>query len=287
MMKGSNRARRWTVVVATAMALTMVGVAFAAPWTAESNGKARAKSGRLDPVVASEAAPTEALYPGESADAAVTLTNPNPVAMVVTAIVGNGPITSDSTACDAAGHGVTFIDATGSWSIAKGASLDVSLPAAVQMALDSAAECQDVTFSIPVRVTSSVNGSGGGQPTTTTTTTAAPEQGLGWDFDPNPGSPYPMGQTRVGDSRTASFHAKNYGSAPANALEVILTNHHAGQNFTISWDLCSGVTLQPGHTCQVIVKFTPDTRDMRAATLEVRSPTSPTSATKTFIGFGE
>src|SRR5689334_21308353 len=170
----SGRARRWSVGAAIAAVLAIVTVAFAAPpWTAESSGKAAAKSGHVDPVIATEATPTGELLPGQSSDAALSVTNPNKIAMVVTAIVGSGPITSSSAACDAAGHGVTFVDQSGSWAVAKQATLNVSLANAVQMALTSANECQNQTFSIPVRVTAAATDNGGGTPTTTTTTTPA------------------------------------------------------------------------------------------------------------------
>lgn len=270
----SRRIRRGSIVVASTAALAIASAAFAASWTAESNGKAQAKSGRLEGVAASAAAPNEALFPGESADAALSLTNPNPVAMEVNAIQGNGPITSSSEDCDAAGHGVTFTDATGSWTIAKGATLDVSLPDAVHMALDSATECQDVTFSIPVRVTASVaGGGGGGNPTTTTTAPTYAHLRAAQNSED-------YGDVALGQASDRTFTFTNIGDGAGSMSPQVV-----GPDFSLLNTTCGG-TLPPNASCTITARFLPTSAGYRNGSVRLTVVSSGEAASVNVMGNG-
>ncbi len=276
--KSSIRARRRTIAVATLAALLVVTAAFAASWTAEGDGKARARAGKVDPVLATEAAPTGELLPGESAYAALALTNPNKIAMVVTSIVGNGPITSDSAACDTAGHGVTFTDAPGSWAIAKNSVLNVSLPNAAHMALDSANECQNATFSIPVRVTASATNNGGGSPTTTaapsTTSTT-----LGARLSITPTS-HNFGPVLVGAfSAIQVFDVRNIG----DAQDILRTPDPLGADFEFIAS-CGGVILGPGGSCPMQVRFAPKSAGAKGANIRISTSRSNDSVQASISG---
>lgn len=82
------------------------------------------------------------------------MTNPNSFPVQITAVSGNGTITSGADAACTAGHGVTFANQTGlSLALAAGATTVFSLGGAVAMSNSSVNSCQGAIFSIPVSVT--------------------------------------------------------------------------------------------------------------------------------------
>src|SRR5256885_12689953 len=82
-------------------------VAFAA-WTADGSGSGSAKSTSSAAVTTLSASPNAQLYPGGSADLAITVKNTNGYPVRVTQIGnGTGSISSGNTTCDAS-NGVTF-----------------------------------------------------------------------------------------------------------------------------------------------------------------------------------
>lgn len=130
------------------------GIAFAA-WTADGTGSgyAQAKTAGAVSTVSAAADTVAQLYPGSSGDVKVSITNPNDYAVRVTAISGNGTITSASSACNAS-HGVTFGNRTGTWDIpAKSEGTLVTLSGAVAMSNDSVTACAGQTFTVPVAIT--------------------------------------------------------------------------------------------------------------------------------------
>ncbi len=142
------------------------GIAFAA-WTTNGTGSgyARAISAQDLSTVDVSASTIADLYPGSlTGDVRVKVSNPNPYPVKITAILGNGLITtvSNDTVCDA-GHKVTFVDRTG---------LNLAVPAAVgptpgegSFSLGDAATmgaasdnaCQGETFIIPVSLSGESN----------------------------------------------------------------------------------------------------------------------------------
>ena len=265
--------RRVTVGLATVGILT-AGVA-GASWSAQGGGNAKAQGGRLQAVTATAASPTTELFPGQTAEAALTLTNPNPVAMTVSSIVGSGAITSDSAACDEGGHGVTFTNPTGAWEIAKNASLTLRLPEAVAMALDSDDACQGAAFTIPVTVTASVSGQGGGADPTTTTTMPA-------QFAWTPPS-YVFPATELGaSSAPQSFILRNTGGAPAQVELGTL----GGPEFPVVSNSCTGATLAANESCSVGLHFRPTSQGSRTAVLQARPAGTATFVTANVSGVG-
>lgn len=124
-------------------------VAFAA-WTATGSGNGYAQATSAQALTTVNATTSATLYPGATGDVFVKITNPNPYQVTVTAINGNGAITSDKgAACDAS-TGVAYTNQTGSWVVAGGATTQFTLSGAVAMSNASDTTCQGAIFTIPV-----------------------------------------------------------------------------------------------------------------------------------------
>ncbi len=99
---------------------------------------------------------TTPLLPGGSGDVILNVTNPNPYAVTLVSVTGNGTISVDGShpGCTTAGI-VTFSDQTGLTQTipGNGTTTAVDLPGAAHMALTAANACQGATFSIQVAVT--------------------------------------------------------------------------------------------------------------------------------------
>ena len=125
------------VLVPVVVALAAAGVGIAA-WSTSGSGNAS--------VVAD-------LYPGATGALKLKVTNPNSFPVRITAVSGNGSITSSVGACTAA-HGVSFTNQSGlALDLAAGATTVFSLAGAVSMSNASDNSCQGATFTIPVTVT--------------------------------------------------------------------------------------------------------------------------------------
>lgn len=140
---------------AVVVAASGAGVAFAA-WTSTGTGTGSAKAGRDTPVTTSaNAESVSLLYPGGSGDVALTINNDNPYPVHVTAINGNGDITSGNAGCTAATNGVTYTNQTNGstgWTVAAHGSLAVKLTGSIAMSNASVDACQDAVFTVPVTV---------------------------------------------------------------------------------------------------------------------------------------
>jgi hypothetical protein len=174
----SRFAGRSILVVVVLVAVMLVGGAVFAAWLATGSGTGQATAGVAVDLVVSPATPDDLLYPGGSADVGLEITNPNPYPVLVTSIVGDGPITSGVAACDDPGNGVGFADQSGSWDVSAGQTVQIHLPGAASMSLTSPEECQGESFSIPVTATGAAGTSGGSSTTTTT-----PGAGTTWYQD--------------------------------------------------------------------------------------------------------
>lgn len=138
------------------------GVA-AAYWTAGGVGSGTVDAGTAAPLttVTATASTTGLLYPnGPVADLTMSVRNPNPYAINVTAVSANGPVTASGGIGTCTVTGVSFTAPTAGVPFtvpAKAGGTDgsvlVVLVAAVQM--DGASEngCQDATFTVPVSLT--------------------------------------------------------------------------------------------------------------------------------------
>lgn len=139
-----------TVVVGVGTCLTG-GTAYAF-WSAAGTGSGAAAAGTMQPLTTSPAtAASGLLYPGSTGDLRLTIANPNPFAVTVSSVVGNGPVTSDKgAACDAS-TGVAFTDQTGlALVVPPGSSQSFTLAGSVTMDNSSDDSCQGAAFTVPV-----------------------------------------------------------------------------------------------------------------------------------------
>ncbi len=67
-------------------------------------------------------------------------------------------------------------------------------------------------------------------------------------------SPYDYGQVQVGQTVSQTFTLANSGGSATSALTVTLPGSAA---FTITADACTAVSLGPGKSCTVVVRFAP------------------------------
>lgn len=151
---------RWTrgralVAAVSVTAIAGAGVGIAA-WSTSGSGTASAKAATASAITLGDAsaATTADLYPGATGALKIKVTNPNVFPVQITAVTGNGTITSSAGATCDAGHGVSFANQSGlSLSVAAGATETFSLAGAVSMSTSVVNACQGATFSIPVTVT--------------------------------------------------------------------------------------------------------------------------------------
>jgi len=145
--------KKVAVIGVTLATVSGIGLAWAA-WTASGSGSGSAKAGTAQSLttVDNSASLTTALYPNGAADVAIKIHNPNPYAVTVTDVVGNGAITSGNSTCDAS-NGVTFDDQHSlSISVPAGGTTAATFTNAAHMSNASVDACQGQTFSIPVSV---------------------------------------------------------------------------------------------------------------------------------------
>lgn len=130
--------------------LFAAGIAFAA-WTATGTGSGYAKATTAQALTTVDVSATTpaTLYPGATGDVRLRIDNPNPYAVVVTDVTGNGSITASNGGCNVAS--VTFTDQTGlSLNVPAGSQATFTLTGAVQMSTSANDDCQGATFTIPV-----------------------------------------------------------------------------------------------------------------------------------------
>lgn len=143
-------------VLVTALA----GIAIGA-WSVSGNGTGYAKASTASAITLGDAtaSTTADLYPGATGAVKLKVSNPNPFPVRITAVAGNGTITSDKGAACNAATGVTFTNQTGLTLdlLANETNHVFSLAGAVSMSNASDNSCQGAVFSIPVTVTAISN----------------------------------------------------------------------------------------------------------------------------------
>jgi len=155
------RSKRTIVVTALVLAVGViaVGVGLGA-WSISGTGNGAAKATTASSITLADAsAYTSAdLYPGATGNLKLRATNPNPFPVRITAVSGNGTITSDKgAACDAS-TGVTLANQTGlTLDLAAGATATLTVPNSVSMSNSSDNSCQGAVFTVPVSVTAVSN----------------------------------------------------------------------------------------------------------------------------------
>jgi hypothetical protein len=154
-LKTSSRRRS---LVATAVAATLVatgGAAWAA-WRLSGAGTASTTaSSALDLRLTARPRPDKPLFPGARTDLTVTVENPNPFPVVVTAVhAGSGPVTVDAAhrtaGCITTGVSPTRGLSATSLPVGARSSASFLLLDAIQMTNDSDSACQGATFTVPL-----------------------------------------------------------------------------------------------------------------------------------------
>ena len=121
--------------------------------TGTGNGYSKAVTAQALTTVDVSGSTTAQLYPGGTGDLIVRVSNPNPFAITVTSVTGNGTITSDKGASCNSSTGVTYTDTTGlSQNVGAGAAATFTLANKVSMANSSADACQGAIFTVPISI---------------------------------------------------------------------------------------------------------------------------------------
>ena len=158
-MRIPKRKRTIVVLVVLVLAAIAVGVGLSA-WSIGGTGNGSAKATTASNITLADASAfTSAdLYPGATGNLKLRATNPNPFPVRITAVSGNGTITSDKgAACDAS-TGVTLANQSGlTLDLAAGATATLTVPNAVSMSNSSDNSCQGAIFTVPVSVTAVSN----------------------------------------------------------------------------------------------------------------------------------
>lgn len=148
--KSRRIARRGLVVLAVTATMAISGVAFAS-WTLSGSGEGTAAAANALGLTSVSISVDDALYPGATSDATITVSNPNPFPVSITAVdfTGSVAVTGDPEGCTVFDdHEVAFADAS-SLSLfvdANAVDAEVTLPNAVTMGPTAADECQNQTF---------------------------------------------------------------------------------------------------------------------------------------------
>ena len=152
--------RRWILLLALSAVVAACGAAIAA-WSTSGSGNGYAKASTASAITLADASASTSgdLYPGGAGDLKIKASNPNSFPVRITAVAGNGTITSDTVGCTSANHAVTLTDQTGlSIDLTANASNTVStLDDVVHMGSSAANACQGAVFTIPITVTAASN----------------------------------------------------------------------------------------------------------------------------------
>jgi hypothetical protein len=154
--------RKKIAVLTILASLVLVGLVYAA-WTTNGTGSGYAKAGTAVSLTTVDVSASTAatLYPGVSGDVLIKLDNPNPYAVTVTAVSGNGAIAADAGHASCTTTGVSFTNQTGLTLVVPAKSggvdgvLQTTLTGAASMSNASVNGCQGATFTIPVTLTGS------------------------------------------------------------------------------------------------------------------------------------
>ena len=153
------RKRNLIVTGVTLTVMTAVGFVYAA-WTTSGagSGYAKAGTGQSLTTVDVSASTGATLYPGATGDVKLQISNPNPYAVRVTAVSGNGTITADAGHSGCTTTGVTFTNQSGlTIDVPASSSTTTTLTGAAAMSNASLNACQGATFTIPVTLTGTSN----------------------------------------------------------------------------------------------------------------------------------
>ena len=106
--------RRWILLLALCALVAACGAAIAA-WSTSGSGNGYAKATTASAITLADASASTSgdLYPGGAGDLKIKISNPNTFPVRITAVAGNGTITSDTGGCTSVNHAATLTDQTG------------------------------------------------------------------------------------------------------------------------------------------------------------------------------
>jgi len=154
--------RRTLLAIAALATLAAAGIAIAA-WSTSTSGNAYSKATTASAIALSDASASTSgdLYPGGTGDLKLKVSNPNsfPVRISSVSLTSGGTITSNVTACNTGGTGVTLTNQSGlTLDLAANAVATVlTVSGAVHMSSSSDTNCQGAVFTIPVDATAASN----------------------------------------------------------------------------------------------------------------------------------
>jgi hypothetical protein len=160
-MPHANKKRSLLTGFIVVLVLAVTGLVYAA-WTSNGSGSGYAKAGSAQALTTVDvsASTTATLYPGATGDVILKIDNPNPYAVRITDVNGNGAITADAGHPACVTSGVTFVNQSGKTiDIAASAQTQVTLTGAAKMSNASDNGCQGATFTIPVSFSGASNAS--------------------------------------------------------------------------------------------------------------------------------
>ena len=140
--------------------IAVTGSVAVAAWLSAGtgNGFAKATTAQSLSTVDVSASTPATLYPGATGNVSLDIHNPNPYPVRVTAVSGNGAITSSAGAACNASTGVTFADQTGlTLDVPASSDATFTLNGAVSMTNASDNSCQGAVFTIPVTLSGQSN----------------------------------------------------------------------------------------------------------------------------------
>lgn len=155
--------RRRTLVYLAVLLVAIVTGAAIASWSTSTSGNAYSKAATASALTLSDASAstTGDLYPGGSGSLKLRVANPNsfPVRITAVSLTSGGSITSNVSACNTGGTGVTLTNQSSlTLDLAANAAATVlTIAGAVQMSNSSDNACQGAVFTIPVDVTAASN----------------------------------------------------------------------------------------------------------------------------------
>ncbi len=143
---------RLAIVTAAATVGVVAGATAFAWWSTTGAATGSASTGAVVSLTTTASTPSgTTLLPGGSAPLVLTVTNPNPMAVVVTSVQLD--TTRSVTASGATGSCTSpplSVAAATSVTLGPGATTTVTVPTAVSLGASAASGCQGATFTIPV-----------------------------------------------------------------------------------------------------------------------------------------
>jgi hypothetical protein len=149
------RLRTAAVAVAVGMATVLAGGTAWAWWSSTGTGSGSGTTGNVIALTTTASTPsTTTLLPDGSAPLVLTVTNPNPMPVVVTGVQLDG---SRAVGVSGAQGGCATppltVNATTNLTLAGGSTTTVTVPAAITLGSTAASGCQGATFTVPVLLT--------------------------------------------------------------------------------------------------------------------------------------